>query len=409
MPSIEEKVTAAILTRARRHRDGASAPRTHPQIPSSEAIPPVTLRDAQFSDFRAVKELKQRWGWNPDSMENWERLWRHNPALDKPQSERPMGWVLEAKGEVIGYLGNISLLYRYGDRTLTAVTGHGFVVEPLYRAASVSLIAAFFRQKSVDLCLATTAIEAVGKMARAFKSEPVPQPDCETVLFWVLRSFPFAEAVTKKLDLKPPLSTVGRVLVWLGVGADKVARRRWPKRSSGHLAISEIAISEIGDDFQDLWIAKLNEGPRLLADRSPATLKWHFNIPGDTGTTHVMCCRDNGELLGYIIVRNGSMQQDGLKRSIIADILVKQDDPGVLKALFLAAYEHAKRSGGDVLEIMGFPQNVREVCLLWKPYRRSYPACPFYYKAADPVLHRTLSDARLWYATPFDGDATLIP
>ncbi|MGA9393053.1 MAG: hypothetical protein WBV69_21665, partial [Candidatus Sulfotelmatobacter sp.] len=44
----------------------------------------------------------------------------------------------------------------------------------------------------------------------------------------------------------------------------------------------------------------------------------------------------------------------------------------------------------------------------WNPYVRKYPASPFYYKAADAALHKALSDGNAWYATPFDGDTTLI-
>jgi hypothetical protein len=46
------------------------------------------------------------------------------------QFERPIGWVLEAEGRPVGYLGNISLLYRSGDSTLTAVTGSAFALNP---------------------------------------------------------------------------------------------------------------------------------------------------------------------------------------------------------------------------------------------------------------------------------------
>jgi hypothetical protein len=64
--------------------------------------------------------------------------------------ERPIGWVLEADGAVVGYLGKISLQCRYGDKTPTAVTAHGFVVDGPFRALAVRLAAAFFRQKSVE-------------------------------------------------------------------------------------------------------------------------------------------------------------------------------------------------------------------------------------------------------------------
>ena len=107
------------------------------------------------------------------------------------------------------------------------------------------------------------------------------------------------------------------------------------------------------------------------------------------------------------MIRNDP-EPNGLRKSSVADMLAKQDDPEVLRALLIAAYDHANRGGSYILEVLGFPSSVRQVCLQWNPYRRKYPACPFYYKAADPMLHKTLSDGRAWYATPFDGDTTLI-
>jgi hypothetical protein len=211
----------------------------------------------------------------------------------------------------------------------------------------------------------------------------------------------------EKLRLNPTLARVGCVPISLAIGIDKLLHRRWPKQHSAQLAISEISVSEIGDDFQSLWSEKLTERPQLIADRSPGALRWHFEVPGDQGSARLFCCRRNGEVVGYAIVRNDP-QPGGLRKSVVADMLVKQDDPEVLRALLMAAYDHAKRSGSYILEVLGFPARCRQVFLEGNPYRRKYPACPFYYKAADPVLHKTLSDPMVWYATPYDGDTTLI-
>jgi len=77
--------------------------------------------------------------------------------------------------------------------------------------------------------------------------------------------------------------------------------------------------------------------------------------------------------------------------------------------LIVAAYKHAKKAGSHVLEVQGFPANIRRLCAQWNPYSRTFPATPFYYKGATPELHKTLSDGALWYGTPFDGDTTLMP
>ena len=405
MPSIETKVASALLSviRERREEPDGCLP-----VPDSSPVAPARLREAQFSDFDGVRELRRRWGLSADSLDNWDRLWRRNPALEQIRCEPPIGWVLEAEGKVVGYVGNISLLYHYGDQTLTAVTGSGLVAEPAYRAVSVSLNAAFFCQKSVDLYLTTTAIEAVGKLAQRFKSVPLPQAEYDSVLFWVLQPHSFAKVLMKKLDLRPTISPVGGMLTALAVRTDTILRRRWPSRNSTTLAVKDIGINEIGDDFQVLWMQKLKERPRLLADRSPATLRWHFDIPGDRGSARVLCCYKNGELLGYAVIRHAPPNRvNGLRRSIIADMLAKEDDPAVLRSLWIAAYDHARKAGSHIFEVLGFPPSIRRLGAQWHPYLRKYPACPFYYKAADPTLHNTLSDGRAWYASPFDGDTTL--
>jgi hypothetical protein len=273
---------------------------------------------------------------------------------------------------------------------------------------SLTLTAAFYRQKSVDLYLCTTAVEAVGKMALAFKSASLPQPDYDSVLFWVLRTYPFAQTLMAKLNVGPATARIGSVLAALAVGTDKIIRGRWPNRPPASFTISEIAPKEMGDDFDALWAEKLKERPRLLADRSQAALRWHFEIPGDRGFARVLCRHKDGKLLGYTVLRTDTDPQTGLKKSVIADTLVLGDDPETVKALWAAAYESAKRAGSHVLEVLGFPPNIREACSGWKPYLRKYPASPYYYKAADPALHAALTDAAAWYATPFDGDETLI-
>jgi hypothetical protein len=404
---MEKIVGNAILTMIRSRREPPASP-TSDSGGSSTAMP-ARVREAQFSDYEAATNLKRRWGLIPDSLENWERLWLHNPALKQLQTGRAIGWVLEAEGRVVGYLGNISSLYRFGDKTLTAVTGSGLVVEPAYRAVGFSLNAAFFRQKSVDLFLTTTAIDAVGKIALIFKSDPLPQEDYETVLLWVLRSYPFAQAVMNKLQLRPALSQVVGRLASLAVGIDKLIRRRWPRASAAGFTLSEININEVGKDFEDLWNEKLGEGKRLLADRSPESLRWHFAIPGDRAQTRVLCCHKNGQLAGYLVIRDEASEANGLQRSRVADMLIRQDNPKVLGALMVSAYEHAMQAGSHIFELQGFPASVRRQCTRWKPYMRKYPACPFFYKGATPTLHAMLRESVAWYATPFDGDATLMP
>jgi hypothetical protein len=407
MGSFQEKISAAILARIRKRRLPPS-PADNNHGRSTSQLPPAKLREATFSDFDGVAKLKQRSGIVADSPENWKRLWRANPALEGSAATRPIGWVLEAAGEIVGYIGNISLQCRYGDKTLSAVATHGFCADPVYRAVAVSLAAAFYRQKAVDFFVCSSAIEVTGKMALAFKCAAVPQPDYDTVLFWVLRPYSFSRILVKKLGVRAVLSPLTTAVVALAVASDKIVWRRYPKARKTVLSVSEGGLEDIGSDIEALWTDKLKEATRLYADRAPQVLRWHFEIPGDRGSVRIFRCHEAGTLKGYAILRSDVDPQYGIRESIIADLIAKQDDPAVVRALWVAAYEHAIAAGSDILEVQGYPSKIREVSLDWRPYRRKYPACPYYFRATDPELHKALSDPGAWYACPYDGDATLI-
>lgn len=401
MPSFEGSLSSKLLRAIRSRRQAAQANRP---IETPLTLVPAKLRQATLSDFSEVLALKQRWGLVWDSAADWDRMWRQNPALQHMKAEPVVGWVLEAEGRVVGYLGNISQLYRYGSETLTAVSGTSLVIEPAYRSGAVSLIAAFYRQKSVDLYLTTTAIEAVGKLSKAFKASVLPQADYDSVLVWVLRPDRFAEVIVKMLGVRPALSPAARVLASLAIRSDKVMRRRWPPKLRA--TIREIPAKSIGDEFDQLWLKKLAERPRLLAVRNAATLRWHFDL-GDSSPS-VLCAYEGNELAGYVMVRHEPPSHTtGLQRSIIADVIAREDDPRLVTALWIAAYEEAKRVGSHTFEVLGLPPPIRQVGLQWHPYIRKYPACPFLYKAADPARHQMLSNGDLWYASPYDGDTTV--
>ena len=79
-----------------------------------------------------------------------------------------------------------------------------------------------------------------------------------------------------------------------------------------------------------------------------------------------------------------------------------------MEALLVAAYKHAQKSGSHILEISGFPPEIRHRWAQRHPYTRTYPTPIYGYKAVDPTLHKTISEGATWYASPLDGDFTLI-
>ena len=409
MSSIKGGIADAILKRIRARRAGPSHTDAQDVGLPVFTAKVASVREARFSDFERVCALNLRLGQGPDSPENWKRLWRDNPAIISGKATSSIGWVLEASGEIVGFLGSIPLQYEFEGSVLRTAATCRFAVDPAYRASSHLLVVSFFRQKNVDLFLSTTAIVATGRIMTALKASPLPQPDYSTVLFWLLEPRRFSEELLKKLGVKAPFAGPGSTIASLALRADSVMRSRGPRVTSSSYAIQEINIAEIGPEFERVWRDYSREAPALFARRTPDAMRWHFDPPGNRRKVCAFAGFSGNELIGYMIIRHDGPDTEGIRRSLVADLIAKRDDHEILESLFAAAFASAKDSGCDVLEVMGFPTRIRQTFLRWKPYSRQYPACPFFYKTRDGALHEKLAKESSWYACPFDGDATLWP
>jgi hypothetical protein len=246
-------------------------------------------------------------------------------------------------------------------------------------------------------------------MAVALGAHPVAQREYGSVLFWVLDARYFAEAVLSKLHVDGLWKNIAGRLTASMVAADNLVRGRHPRGDHSNLRIDRIPLYAIDGEFSDLWQDKLTEEPRMLAERMPETLRWHFKIRGARKDVRVFVCREEGRLAGYLVMTRESPSDIGLKRARVADLLVRKNEPKVIENLLVAAYHDAQAAGNHVLEVLGFPGFVRDICRKWRPYARNYPACPYYYRTKDPALQQDLAHENAWYACPYDGDATLVP
>lgn len=367
---------------------------------------PIRLREVKFADCAAVSALKTRYKLKQDSLENWQRLWKNNPVVEDSK-QMPIGWVLEADEGIVGYLGNIPLRCFYRGTMLSVAATHGLVVRPECRAYTAGLVSAYCRQKGVDLLVATSAGEASGKIFEAFKAQPLPQPDYHTALFWVVDAPGFLSALQEALRVKGTIATLSRHVGSQLLRAEQVLRRRCPHARTQKCDVRELSPSAIDDDFDVFWQKKVAVTTRLMTDRSAIALRWHFDIPGDQRRPIVLRCDYSGRMVGYAILV--TKIKDGIRKAYLADIVVEDEESFVAQELLIAGFEYARRSKHHVFEVLGFPRLIRRICSEWNPYSRNYPSSPYLFKAADHDLHGSLRSENAWYATPYDGDATLMP
>jgi len=370
-----------------------------------------TLREADYEDCETATELLRDLGLilpeGRDEIRNhWHRFWIDNPALRIEGPSPARGWVLEDAGRMVGFFGNIPLLYDYGGRPIVVADASQWGVAKDYRSETPRLAEAYFTQKNANLLLVTTGIKPTGRIFARYGGMPVPQPDYDQVLYWVLDPRKFLKAGLMKKGINPGVATA---LASTSAPIASVVMALSGHRPSGRTRnINIIGVDDIGDEFDGLWQRKRDEVDRLLASRTSESLRWHFGTESMSRRTRLLVSRGLDGLAGYATIMREDALDIGLKRLKIIDLFVAGNDEAVIDNLLMAAFEAARADGCHVLELIGLPSALRDHIIARHRLRsRRMETWPVFYKTMQGDLDAPLKDEKAWYVTAYDGDTAL--
>jgi hypothetical protein len=369
------------------------------------------LREAEYEDGETATKLLRDLGLTlpkgrDEISKHWSRLWIDNPALLVEGPSPARGWVLEDAGRMVGFFGNIPLLYDYGGRPIVVADASQWGVEKDYRGETSRLADAYFTQKNVGLLLVTTGIKPTGRIFERYGGFPVPQPGCDQVLLWVLDPRAFLKAGLMKKGINQGVAAAVALTSAPIVRAAIALNGHRPSGLAGN--VDQISIDQIEDEFDGLWQRKRDEVDCLLASRTSESLRWHFGTERMLERTRLLVSRGPEGLAGYATIMREDALDIGLKRLKIIDLFVAGNDEAVIDNLLAAAFEVARADGCHVLELTGLPSVLREhIISCHHPRTREVATWPAFYKAMRGDLDVPLQDEKSWYVTAYDGDTAL--
>jgi hypothetical protein len=368
-------------------------------------VPRVTVREASFDDYGQIASLESQYGLETRTFAEWQHLWSDNPAYVQVRGPWPMGWVLENEtGRIVGYFGNIPLLYLLGRRELLAAAGHAWVVDSRYRSYSYQLVARYFNQKNVDLYLNTSANLASSKTFQAFHASKVPVGNWDQAPFWIANYPGFVRSfLTKKaIPLVRPLS--------LGLSLPLYLRDRLfgKGRCGGRIHFDVEACQEFDDRFDTFWEAlKQRNLRRLLGVRTREVLAWHYKYGLLQGKTWVVTATDASGLAGYAVFSRQDVPKIMLRRMWLVDFKSLDGTFAPLAPMVDWALERCRKEGIHMLEVIGVSAERGGAILKSAPHQQKLPAWLYFYKTKDKSLEERLRDPEVWDPSPYDGDLSL--
>jgi hypothetical protein len=365
-----------------------------------------TLREAAFDDYPRVARLQGERGLRVRSREEWRHLWEGNPAYIDRGRKWPIGWVLEAGSDIVGYVGNIPTRYALDGRQLTAGCGYSWVVTPAYSAYSILLLHEYLRQENAALCISTTASAISYKAHTALGAVPAPGGTWNRSSIWITT---YASFVSSWLERKKwPMASVMSYPISAALYAKDAIRKRARHKKSGSNGHVEVECCKQFDErFDAFWEELRTQNPdKLLAERSRRALAWHFQFALHKGKLWIATVKEGSSLLAYAIFELLSNANDEVQRMALIDFQSTADKGNLFYPMLDWALERCSKAGIHLLETIGLcPRGIGDLGAL-APYTIEQEGRPLY-KARDASLAKRLSDPNVWTPCLYDGDASV--
>ena len=375
----------------------------------------IIVREANFDDrdLRGIWQLQQhlfdrgKWCSFSEFIQISRHRWLENPART---SDHVFGWVLESSIDgIVGFVGLIPVRMEIGGREIVGAAGNGFCVMPAHRGQSLRLYKQIMDWGDKHFLLTTTANPMSGKLNSLFGMEKIPVMNFDRYFLWLIRP---EVLVRRALDkAKWPIFSYLISLApisWMFKVAALVAfrnnmRLRFP---TGTLSVE--VVREITEEFGQFWEYHKKEYG-VTAIRDQKYLQWrYFGMPPFLGTNHMLACRVNGLLKGYIVVMEISSAETSCApgRFRVVDIFYDLKMQEVFDALMNHAYEFAKAQGGTALEVASMSHEVMERLKTQRPYEKKSESWLYWYKASKEDMTEVCR-THAWWPSAADGDSNL--
>lgn len=352
----------------------------------------MKLRTVAQSDFPGVQALHRQVGWPERSLAGWRWLF-DNPA--RKALDAPAGWVVEGEdGTLLAHVGNLIQRFSSGDRDLYGATGFSIIVSPAAKGASRTLVRTFLKQPGVFAAYTLNANALSQPIYSLFGMQAWPPETHALKLNWPVSILPLAVSRALKLALRIAPGPVSRM-------SEQLMNDRLGRVPRLTLPDGVEILTDLGDvsRYAAFW-SRLEAEDRILAERSPAVLRWRLADPDQTTAPLLLSFSENGDIAGYAmacLAKTNILEPPVLE---ILDIQALQGSHAAIPALMTSLIAAARPLGAAKVRLqMVSPRMLERLGSFASRARQEggWGHCHVQFAADAP-------DASLWSPTPWDGD-----
>jgi hypothetical protein len=353
-----------------------------------------------FADYQAVNALHRSVAWPERSEAGW-RWFLSNPVVQR-HPDRPAGWVVDDAGGVGAFLGNLLQQFWVRGQPRLAASGFSIIVSPRARGASQPLIRGFLDQPDLAAAFTLNANPLSAPILKRHGLQPLPGGLSDVKLAWIMDPFACLAGRANRVAQERLGPKRGRLSRWMH-DREALLNSRVDRPVNWRLADGIAPLKDLSDgsDFAEFW-RRLRAASGVIADRSPATMRWRLADP-DVARTPVLLARRQGRAITAYLWAMLSKDSPAAPPMLdIIDVQTLPEDGQGTRLLVQALLDHARPLGAAKVRLQTVnPRLVASLGDLVGSARRE--------GGWGHCLARIAPDlaAASWLPTPFDGDYSL--
>ena len=352
----------------------------------------MSVRPIVGSDHDALNRLHRQVGWSERSPAGWRWL-EANPA--RLEIGAPAGWVVsDENDEAAAMLGNFVQRFRQGANDHYGATGFSIIVPPGRKGASRPLIRTFLNQPGLFARYTFNANARSAPLYGLFGLKPWPDETHGLKLSWVTDRLACAKGRALRALLgRTSASTAARL-------GEQLMNGRVFRQAALVLPPQAAVLRDLSDasPYAEFW-NRLSQEDRLLADRSPAILRWRMADPDLTLTPLLLACMDQGRVVGVAMAQMTKTSLIEPPCLDIVDLVALETASNAVALLTQTLIDNARAMGAAKVRLqMVTPRMLDQLGDLAMTARREGGWGHCHAIIDDPAL------AAAWAPTPFDGD-----
>ena len=350
------------------------------------------IRDAQINDYNQIYDLNLKHNLRIPQKKEWEKIWTKNPNFNF--NEDKIGWVIEEKKKIKGFLGYIKKKYTDDEgNEYNGLVSHNWVVDDDCRNMSLILLNKFFTELKFDFYINSTANLEVAKVWEAFGAQKIPVDNIKSTLFIPINNMKVSKIILKNYLLSFIVSIFFKYFT-------KFKILFFKKNNNYQTQIT----NKIDEDFKRIEFS-IDEKNFI---KEKHDYNWYQEILSKNNTFDFLKIYKCKTLIGYCLLI--SSKDAKFKKTYIAEIKIKKNfktDKSFYETIIEKVFIYAKNLKIDLIQIKYLDDEVYKIFKQIIFLNKNYNYCSFYYHSPNQDLKIKLSKKK-WIISMLSGDSFLI-